>query len=70
MFNEEQKVEPTSENGNSTKPPVSSSGILGRKAPFCRCLHEIENGLQRTKFCFIACAEQMEILRQREKDGR
>ena len=25
MLNEEQKVEPTSENGNSTKPPVSGS---------------------------------------------
>jgi hypothetical protein len=70
MLNEEQKVEPTSENDNSKKPLVSGSGILGRKAPFCRCLYEIENGLQRTKFCFRACNEQKEILRQREKDGR
>ena len=49
---------------------VSSSGILGHKTPFCQCLYEIENGLQRTKYCIMACAEQIEILRQREKDGR
>lgn len=28
MLNEEQKVEPTSENGNSTKPPVICCGVL------------------------------------------
>ena len=28
MLNEEQKVEPTSENGNSTKPPVSRSATI------------------------------------------
>lgn len=27
MLNDEQKVEPTSENGNSTKPPVSGSAF-------------------------------------------
>lgn len=35
--------------------------------PFCSCLHEIENNLERTKFCFTACAYQIEILRQREE---
>jgi len=28
MLNDKQKVEPTSENGNSTKPPVSSSFLV------------------------------------------
>lgn len=32
----------------------------------CRCLHEIENDLPRTKFCFIPCRGQREILSQRE----
>lgn len=33
--------------------------------PFCQCLHEIENGLPRTQFCFVACSDQRQILRER-----
>lgn len=33
----------------------------------CICLHEIENNLPRTKFCFMACLSQSKILREREK---
>lgn len=32
MLNDEQKVEPTSENGNSTKPPVMGSCFCGEPA--------------------------------------
>lgn len=35
--------------------------------PFCQCLHEIENKLPRTKFCFIACREQRMIMHERYK---
>ena len=33
----------------------------------CLCLHEIENDLPRTKFCFKACSDQFEILAERKK---
>lgn len=32
----------------------------------CQCLHEIENNLPRTKFCFIPCAAQR-LLRKEAK---
>ncbi len=35
------------------------------REPFCQCLHEIENKLKRTKFCFMTCRDQREILRIR-----
>lgn len=35
--------------------------------PFCQCLHEIENKLPRTRFCFVACDDQYEILRRRNE---
>lgn len=41
-----------------------------RRAPFCQCLHEIENKLPRTKFCFMACSEQLEILAARKKQNK
>lgn len=41
MLNEEQKVEPTSENGNSTKPPVSGSLPLFK----CKCGYETSNSV-------------------------
>jgi hypothetical protein len=31
----------------------------------CQCLHEIENNLPRTKFCFMACLDQRKILHER-----
>lgn len=34
---------------------------------FCRCLHEIENELERTKFCMRPCRSQYIILSEREK---
>lgn len=33
---------------------------------FCRCLYEIENKLPRTKHCFKACDEQIQILKERK----
>lgn len=53
MLNEEQKVEPTSENGNSTKPPVSRSYICAE----CGTAHSItevimaDNGWDYTYSC-------------------
>jgi len=37
MLNDEQKVEPTSENGNSTKPPVSGQSEQFYCADWNRC---------------------------------
>ncbi len=33
----------------------------------CICLMEIENNLPRTKFCFMACDAQLEIIKERQK---
>ena len=35
---------------------------------YCQCLHEIENGLPRTKFCFLPCHDQRQILRERKEE--
>jgi len=35
------------------------------RKPFCKCLYEIENNLQRTIFCMIPCRAQLEIRKQR-----
>jgi len=32
----------------------------------CNCLHEDENNLQRTQYCFIACHAQRNILKRRK----
>lgn len=40
------------------------------KQPFCQCLHEIENKLPRTKHCFMPCADQQDILKQKEKPNK
>lgn len=34
--------------------------------PYCSCLHEIENGLPRTQFCFMPCHDQHRVLTRRE----
>lgn len=52
--------------GNDFIADVSGSGLFDRK-PHCQCLYEIENNLPRTQFCFMACSDQYEILKQREK---
>lgn len=33
----------------------------------CSCLYELENGLRRTKYCFVACSAQKQILKEREE---
>lgn len=35
--------------------------------PFCQCLHEIENKLKRTKYCFVPCSDQRLIIQRRNK---
>lgn len=35
------------------------------KVPFCQCLHETENNLERTKHCFMPCENQHTILTER-----
>lgn len=34
--------------------------------PFCKCLHETENNLPRTKFCRMPCGAQKMIMKERE----
>jgi hypothetical protein len=34
---------------------------------FCKCLHEIENDLDRTKWCMMPCLAQITILKEREE---
>ena len=41
-----------------------------KATPFCRCLNEIENNLPVTEYCFMACPDQKEILRQRKQEKR
>lgn len=36
------------------------------KEPFCKCLYEIENDLPRTRFCFMPCRDQRDIIFKRE----
>jgi hypothetical protein len=38
---------------------------MNNKELFCQCLHEIENDLPRTKFCFMACRDQGMIMHKR-----
>lgn len=35
---------------------------------YCICLYEIENNLKRTKYCFIPCSGQFELLDLRRKE--
>ncbi len=37
------------------------------KIPFCRCLHESENNLERTQHCFMPCDDQRAILAERRE---
>lgn len=46
---------------------IAKEGDMKRKGPFCRCLHEIENKLPRTKYCFKSCSDQHLILEGRKK---
>lgn len=34
---------------------------------FCRCLYEIENGLERTQHCFMPCIDQQMIMEERRR---
>lgn len=36
--------------------------------PYCRCLYEIENKIERTKYCHVPCGAQRIILKQREME--
>lgn len=38
-----------------------------KKISHCQCLYEIENKLPQTRFCLVACHDQLEILRQNNK---
>ncbi len=37
---------------------------------FCRCLYEIENDLERTKFCSRPCRNQRVILSERKEENK